>query len=267
MTTTPTLTLCELADPGLPGLESYSPFCLKANRALRASGLVYTRRHMNRPDAVKPFSPAGQVPVLLAGGEAIADSSQIVRRLPSLGGASLVASDRRERAEQRLAEELADTAVNGFLVAARWADDDNWARTREAYFPTMPAPVKWLVTPKLRARVIGALHARDVWRAGPDACWARFEELLDDLDARAPKSGFWTGDRVSIADVALFGQLRSFRTPLTPRQGESVGKRGALAAWIDRVDAATSSTQTSAPRPPSAFRRGGSESASSGCLS
>ena len=35
---TPKLVLCELADPGLPGIESYSPFCLKAHRALQGGG-------------------------------------------------------------------------------------------------------------------------------------------------------------------------------------------------------------------------------------
>ena len=32
---TPSLVLCELADAGALGVESHSPFCLKAHRALR----------------------------------------------------------------------------------------------------------------------------------------------------------------------------------------------------------------------------------------
>ena len=255
-TTAPTLTLCELADPGIPGLESHSPFCLKVHRALRAAGLSYERRHMPTPSAVKPFSPVGQVPVLLAGGEAIADSTRILARLPSLGGASLLSSDPRERAEALLWEELADTALNGFLVAARWADDRNWPLVRDAYFAGMPAPVKAIVPALLRRGVVKALVARDVWRAGPDACWARYEVLLDALDARAPSAGFWVGDAISVADVALFGQLHSLRTPLTAAQAAALAKRPALVAWLDRVDAATRTTAAPAkparPRPAAA---------------
>jgi glutathione S-transferase len=245
--TTTTPILCELADPGIEGLESYSPFCLKVHRGLRAAGVAYARRHLAQPAEVKPFSPAGQVPVLLVGDEAVADSTRILARLPGLGGASLVAGDPRERAEQLLWEELADTALNGFLVAARWADERNWPRVRDAYFARMPGAVRAVVPALLRRGVVKALVARDVWRAGPDACWARFELLLDALDARAPRAGFWTGDRVSVADVALFGQLHSLRTPLTEAQAATLARRPALSAWLDRVDAATRRTAT-APR-------------------
>jgi hypothetical protein len=46
------------------------------------------------------------------------------------------------------------------------------------------------------------------------------------------------GERIGVADVALFAQLRSFYTPLTPRQASSVRGRPRLAAWLHRVDGA-----------------------------
>lgn len=109
----PSLVLLELADPGLPSLESYSPFCLEVHRALKLAGLSYVRR----------------------------------------------------------------TAENA---------------------------------------------------------------VLDQLDARAPAEGFWLGARVSVADVALVAQLHSLCTPLTPWQGVQVQRRARLAAWLARVDTATS---------------------------
>lgn len=76
-------------------------------------------------------------------------------------------------------------------------------------------------------------------RAGPEALRARFLALLDDLDARAPAEGFWLGPRLGVADIAMFGQLRSLDTALTPRQAADLRARKRLSAWIDRVDAAT----------------------------
>jgi hypothetical protein len=38
---------------------------------------------------------------------------------------------------------------------------------------------------RARAKVVGNLVARDVWRAGSAPCWERFEATLDQLDARA----------------------------------------------------------------------------------
>jgi hypothetical protein len=66
---------------------------------------------------------------------------------------------------------------------------------------------------------------------------------------------------VRLADVALFGQLASFRTPLTPWQAGELAKRPVLDDWLDRVDRATRAgashrvivareARDSAPRPP-----------------
>jgi glutathione S-transferase len=241
----PTLILCELTDPGIDGLESYSPFCLKAHRALRAAGLRYESRRGDAPHAFKRLNPTGQVPVLLVDGEPVADSTAILQRIDALTGALTRGLDAGQRAEAWLWEELADSALNGFLVSARWADERNWQRVRECYFGAAPWFVQRIVAPRLRKQVVGAMVARDVWRRGAEACWARFQTTLDQLEARAPQRGFWLNDTVTVADVALFAQLHSLRTPLTPFQREQLANRARLSAYLDRVDAATRSRQPS----------------------
>ncbi|MBZ4423013.1 glutathione S-transferase family protein [Myxococcus sp. RHSTA-1-4] len=235
----PSLTLLELADPGLPGLESYSPFCLKVHRALKYAGLPYTRACAGNPASHRAHNPTGQVPVLLVDGEAVPDSTNILARLTLLAPDRFAASP-----EALLWEELADTAVNGFLVASRWADERNWPATRAAYFASMPAPVRAVIPNLIRRKVVRGLVARDVWRAGPEACWRRFESLLDQLDARAPEQGFWLPGGLGVADLALFGQLHSLRTPLTPWQAGQVALRKRLSTWLDRVDEATRGAAT-----------------------
>ncbi|NNC06797.1 glutathione S-transferase family protein [Corallococcus exiguus] len=232
--TLPPLTLLELADPGLPGIESYSPFCLKAHRALKYAGLPYARGCADNPASHRAHNPTGQVPVLLVGAEAVPDSTAILARIQQLAPGRIDASP-----EALLWEELADTSLNGFLVASRWADDRNWPRTRATFFHFMPAPVRAVVPTLIRRKQVERLVARDVWRTGPEACWRRFGALLDQLDARAPEQGFWLSGALSVADLALFGQLHSFRTPLTPWQGAEVDRRERLSAWLGRVDVAT----------------------------
>lgn len=230
------LVLCELADASAFGIPSFSPFCLKIHAALRIAGLPYARRMAGRPAAHQALNPTGQVPVLVEEGEdsrVTADSSAILRRILALAPGRIA-----ESPEGWLYEELADSAVNGFLVAARWADQANWPATRAAYFTGIPAPVSWIVPGRLRAGVVRGLVARDVWRAGPEACWARFEQLLDALDGRAPEAGWWCGDALSVADVALYGQLRSFGTSLTPAQADAVSRRPRLSRWLSRVESA-----------------------------
>jgi len=237
----PALVLCELEDPGVASFESYSPFCLKAHRALRLAGLGYERRHSSNPATFRAHNPTGQVPVLLVDGQAVADSTSIMARIECLSAGSLLGGlDARGRAEAWLWEELADTALNGFVTAARWADERNWPAVRRAYFGSMPSLLRAIVPELLRRRMLKVVVARDVWRSGPAACWARFEALLDQLEGRAPADGFWLGATVTLADIALFSQLHALRMPLTPWQRDQIEARRRLSSWLDRVDQATS---------------------------
>lgn len=238
--TSPKLVLCELPDPNLAGFESYSPFCLKVHRALRLCGLPYERLFATDPGAFKQHNPAAQVPVLLVGDEPVADSTRILTRLDAISGGALSQGlDARGRAEAFLWEEMADGVLGKFLVAARWIDENNWPRTRAAYFAGMPGVVRAVVPALIRRRIRRGL-SRDVIRPDLRTAWADFQAILGSLEERAPAHGFWLGDSPSRADVALFAQLHSFRTPLTLEQSGWVAAHPRLSAWLGRVDAACS---------------------------
>ena len=130
-------------------------------------------------------------------------------------------------------------SLGGFVMAARWADDRNWPAVGATRFGGAPWPVRRIIAPVTRRRITATLVARDVWRAGPEACWRRFTTLLDSLERRAPAAGFWLGEHLSVADLGLFAHLHSLCTPLTPWQQDQVEARPALRAWLDRVDLAT----------------------------
>jgi glutathione S-transferase len=236
---TPRFVLCELLDPKLPRLESHSSECLKAHRALQLCGFSYERLHGDRPDAFKHLNPAGQVPVLLIEGKPLADSTSIVSRIDALADGALTAGlTNRERAEAYLWEEMADTVLTGFVEAARWLDEDNWPRTRAAFFGALPFLVRMILPALVRRKIRRSLHARDFIRPTLHACWQRFEETLDRLEMRAPIRGFWLGDRPSRADIAIFAPLWALRTDLTVRQARSLAARRNLTRWLFRVDAA-----------------------------
>ncbi len=243
--------LCELGETTIEGLQSYSPFCLKVHRALRIAGLSYESRH-GAPHAFKNLNPAGQVPVLLVGErEVIADSSRILARIDQLsteaGGPRSCRRIRTFAPRPGSGRTMPTAPSAGTLVAARWADDDNWLLVREAYFKGAPWFVRALLAPRIRSRVVAGLVARDVTRAGDEACWDDFRRCLDHLEVRAPYEGFWvTRDAPSIADIALFGMLHSLRTPLTRAQAREIVLRPALTDWLDRVDALNVSRPESA---------------------
>ncbi len=144
------LVLCELADASAYGVESFSPFCLKVHRALQAAGLSYERRHGRMPGFAEGDPASDRCP------SSSSTTSPSPTRPTSCGGSrrsrdrSAASLDPRTRAEAWLWEELADTSLNGFLVAARWADDRNWPAVRQAYFGRAPWLVRALVAPRSR---------------------------------------------------------------------------------------------------------------------
>jgi glutathione S-transferase len=246
-TSQPKIVLCELGETGVDGLESYSPFCLKVHRGLRAAGLAYSSRHYPHPAALRPLNPAGQAPVLLVDDEVVPDSTAILARVERMVPGSLQPRDATLRAEAWIWEDWADRGLNGFLLAARWLDEENWPLVRAAYFGGVPRVLRALVASNVRRKVLRGLAARDVTRHGRTALWNDYRRVLDRLEERAPAKGFWLGtESITLADVALFAQLRSLQTPLTASQARELAQRTALSRWLDRVDEATRRSGSSA---------------------
>lgn len=229
----PKLVLCEL-ELRDGALETHSPFCLKIRRALSLLGLKFESRAAAAPSAFKHLNPRGKVPVLLIDGEAIADSTRILLHLNRLYPGVLY----RHR-ESGLWEELADTSLNAHLVAARWADPDQWRNTCKAFFGSMPWPIRVVVPARTRRSALRSLDARDIEYQDTERYEDAFLTLLDDLEARAPHQGFWLGDDPDAADLAIFSQLQSMRCELTPKQHRWIDQRRTLVAYLGRVERAT----------------------------
>ena len=182
--------LCEFLETGIAGVDSLSPFCTKVRMALAVAQIPFSSKRAARPDAFKDLSPAAQLPVLVVEGAVIPDSTAILTRIELLAPDAFDRGlDARSKAESWLWEEMADSVLNGFLVASRWADDANWPAVSQALFGTAPWFVQKLVAPRIRKHVRSALRARDVIRQGDDVLWRRFEDTLDRMELRAPLFG------------------------------------------------------------------------------
>ena len=232
------LELCELG-PEAFGLESISPFCLKVHRTLKFYGLKYERRHALRPSDHKQFNPTGQAPVLLIDGKPVPDSTEIIKALEPLVSKSLVPEDRRQRAEAWFWEDYADQVLGNYAFAARWFDDRNWEALSEEQFRPMPGYLKPWMPNRARKRLLDRMSRMEIIRVGQDACWRGFQEHLDMLEDRAPETGFWMGDEMTVADIGLFAVLHALRTELSRWPMDEINRHPRLCAWLDRVDAQT----------------------------
>lgn len=237
------LVLCDFpAKTELEGWSSYSPFVLLIDRALWLAKLPYERHYVDMMK-LKQLNPVGQLPVLVIDDENVADSTRILHRIEALAPGSMTAGlDASGQAEAWLWEEFGDTSLYPYVLAGRWADDRGWPVPRDAFFGALPPLIRTIVATLVRRGTVKMLIGRDFLRGGLDACYERFDRVLDALDARAPIEGFWLGERPSVADLGLFAQLHSLRMPKTPHLAERLSARARLTKWLDRVDAATRET-------------------------
>jgi glutathione S-transferase len=186
------------------GLPNASPFCMKLETYLRMVALpfelVYTGNVMQ--------APKRKLPYIDDDGAVVADTTFIVEYLKRRYGdpldAVLSASERAvATAFQRLFEENLYWA----LVHARWAEDAGWAQTREAFFGTMPTPLRWFVPALARRGLLAELRGQGMGRhsaAEIHAIGCRDVTAIADFLADKP---FMVGDQPTSLDATAHAFL------------------------------------------------------------
>jgi glutathione S-transferase len=225
--------------PGGGRLESASPYCVKVGRALRFKGLRFTTRDVSLPPR-RDVNPARKLPVLVWDGEAIADSSRILRVLDERHPEpALVPEGPAERALAHLLEDWADEALYWMLLYLRWMVPENAGRMKALFAASMRPPLAW-VGPSLVAHVIRrALRSQGMGRLPPEAFFDELMRALASLDARLAAAEFLAGTGPSHADIAVFAMLNGMREAPLDFGPELLDGHPHLLAWYARVDAAT----------------------------
>ena len=226
----------------------HSAFCEKVRLILALKGLAHTVVEVSPGlGQLELFRLSGQrqVPVLIDGGEVIADSTAIALYLEERHPEpALLPREPRSRARVLLLEDWADTALASgcrqALVQAAAADPV----LRGALLPdTTPAPLRQLVTALPGAMLSPVTEAVGEVLA---PCEARqLRRNLEQIGALVEGGGgYLEGDRLSLGDLAVVAQLTLLRFPESA--GAPIAGRGvagladnpmfaSLFSWRDRI--------------------------------
>lgn len=219
------------------GLPNASPFCMKVETWLRMAGLPFEAVN----DGMRVMkAPKGKLPYIVDDdGAVVADTTFIIEHLQRRRGitldAALTPADRAvATAFQRLFEENLYWAV----VHTRWIDDAGWARTREAFFGTLPVPLRWFVPALARRGLRVELRGHGMGRHGVEqihAIGCRDITAVADFLADKP---FMMGDSPTTLDATAYAFLANLLwAPVDSPLKRHAAARPTLEAYCQRMKA------------------------------
>lgn len=192
------------------GLPNASPFCLKLETYLRMAAIPYENVYIDNPGK----GPKGKLPFIEHEGRRIADSGFIIEYLKSRFGDPLDQGLSREQlALGHVLRRMIEEGLYWIAVYVRWADEEGWRHTREAFFGRMPFPLAQMVPPLARRGMTRELHMQGTGRHAPKEVYALgaadLTALADLLGARP----FFLGERPASVDATAFGFLANILWP------------------------------------------------------
>lgn len=185
-----------------------SPFVLKVDIFMRMAGIQF--EHVPSVNNLSR-APKGKLPFIVDGDITIADSHFIILYLKNKYNVDL---DSQISSEQRhigyLMAKSLDENLYWCLLHSRWADDSCWAYVKEAFFGSMPFPVKYIVPLIARRDIISALKKQGMGKHSEEEIKILARESFDSLSAILGQQTYFFGEAPCSFDVSAFAFLGEF---------------------------------------------------------
>ena len=193
----------ELPDP--------SPFCLRVDCYLRATGLDFT---VESGMQNMKTAPKGKLPYIDDGDTRVPDSRFILDYLKKTYGDPLDEglSD-EQRALTHFVSKTLDEDLYWCIVYSRWIDDAVWPSTKAMFFDPLPFPMRTILPKVLRKGVRKQLHAQGLGRHSPEEIVAIATTTLDALAALLGDRKYFITDQPTTLDVSAFAFLAEMIVP------------------------------------------------------
>lgn len=219
-----------------------SPFVEKVIRGVQRKGLAWELIEPTSPSDLRKWNPqTRKMPVADFDGERLFDSTFILRRLDEkVPKPPLVSDDPVVAAHQRQIEDWADEALYWYVMAFQWTPKNAPANAgRMLGTMRLPRFLRPLVAPLVRRNIGGQLKAQGLGRL-PESTLAReFGEKLDDLLRMLGSSAFLHATEPSVADLAVYAQLKRADDDLSPETQAAIRRRPRLVEYLKRVEQGT----------------------------
>jgi glutathione S-transferase len=219
-----------------------SPYALKVRSYLRFKGVEFEwlERSVARQEEFARYAKQPLSPVLVDADESVLqDSTPMIEALErDYAEPSITPAEPALAFAAVLLEDYADEWLSKAMFHYRWSypeDQESAAkRTVEALFESAEAPEG--IADSVRTRMIGRLHHVGSSPETAPVIEGSFSRLLGLLEQLLGDRDYLLGGRPSLADFALYGQLKQLLSDPTPGALLRAQAPG-LVRWIERMDA------------------------------
>lgn len=186
-------------------------------------------REPSGPEDFRRWSPVtGLLPVMTVDDQRVDDSTNILLKLDEIQpDPPLLSPDPTVAAQQRNLEDWADESFLWYFL--------QWQRLAARLQPAAAASG----SSALR-RVLAWLRAGGTWERPQTAILRGVEDRMTDLTNLLGSRRFFYADRVSIADLAVYGMLSTLSLDAIPGSAGLLGRRPMLVEFMRRVEEETS---------------------------
>lgn len=216
------------------GVADPSSFVLKVDVYLRMAGIKY--KSIVRSDNLSK-APKGKLPFITDGDVTVADSQFIIAYLQDKYNVDL---DSHLSVEQRgiayhLGKSL-DEDLYWCMVYSRWMKEDTWPLLKEAFFSSMPFPLKYIVPILARKGIKSALFKQGLGRHTDEEIMLVTQQSLQALSDVLGDKSYFFGDKPCTFDASAYGVLAQFISSTIDNPFNDMAKQYTnLVSYCDRM--------------------------------
>jgi len=216
--------------PGIWGLPSLSPFCIKVEAFLRYNKLPYEVVIEKRPSK----GPKGKMPFIKDGEQTIPDSSDILSHLIIKHGLQL----QMNNSAQALAfKSMLEESFYFILLYSRWVDNDAFKVVKKDLGNIfLPGHAQYFMG-VIRRSLIKQAYMQGIGRHSKDEVYARGISQLRAFSDKLADGNFFFGGKISDFDFSLYGFLVTMaKSPLDVVLYREFRQMKNLLRYTERLD-------------------------------
>ena len=217
-----------------------SPFCDKVRRILHWTRLDYRIQEvpLARALSIRRINPIGKLPCLEHDGSFVADSTDIAyyleERFPE---PPILPSDPAQRALCHVFDDWADESLYFYEMRLRFTLPHNARRWIPELLHADSAALRALAPHIIPGMMRRLTRKQGVGRKSVQQVLEDVERHVDALEGLLGDRDWLVGDALSLGDLGVYSQIRCIGG--TEEGARIIEQRPKVAAWLERVDAAT----------------------------